>query len=112
MISTVAGDRVRKSNFIYGSAKAGISAFTDGLRAYLKPRGVAVTLIKPGIVQSPMTKALNVTGPFMVHPDVAGRAIAKAVAAKAPVVYAPGLWRLIMLVIRHIPIRIFDRLNF
>lgn len=111
VISSVAGDRGRQSNFVYGSAKAGLSAFTEGLRGWLAPHGVHVQLVKPGPTATPMTAAHDIRGPLMVPPEKVAQDIAKGVSRNKPVIYTPGIWRWIMMIIRQIPNRIFDRLK-
>jgi len=111
VISSVAGDRGRQSNYVYGSAKAGLSSFCAGLRNRLHHRGIGLTLIKPGFVMTPMTQGLGLKGPLVSKPEVVGYQIAKAIDRGAKTVYTPGYWRLIMLVIQHIPNMVFDRLK-
>jgi short-subunit dehydrogenase len=110
VISSVAGDRGRRSNYIYGSAKAGLDAFLSGLRNRLHGEGVAVVTIKPGFVETPMTAALRVT-PLFADPRRAGAAILAAIRARRDVVYVPWWWRWIMLVIRLIPEPVFKRMK-
>lgn len=112
VISSVAGDRGRYSNYIYGSAKAALSTFCDGLRARLVRHGVHVLTIKPGIVATPMTAGLTMPGPLVSTPERVGRDIVAAVARKADVLYTPGYWRLIMWIIRMIPAPLFKRMKF
>ena len=109
VISSVAGDRGRQSNYVYGSAKAAVSAFTSGLRQRLYRKGVFVVTIKPGFVDTPMTAAFK-KGPLWASADTVGRQIAKALIRGTPVLYTPGFWRLIMFVIRSVPEFIFRRL--
>jgi short-subunit dehydrogenase len=109
VISSVAGDRGRKSNYVYGSAKAAVSAFTSGLRQRLYRKGVAVVTIKPGFVDTPMTAAFK-KGALWASSDAVGRQIAKALIRGTPVLYTPGFWRLIMFIIRSIPEFVFRRL--
>lgn len=111
VISSVAGDRGRSSNYVYGSAKALVTVFLSGLRQRLRPAGVAVITIKPGFVDTPMTAAFP-KGPLWTRPDTIARGIARAFARKSPVVYLPGFWWGVMWVIRAIPERIFVRLRF
>jgi short-subunit dehydrogenase len=112
VISSVAGDRGRQSNYIYGAAKSGLDAFLQGLRNRLSKAGVHVLTIKPGFVATPMTAHIeNRTGLLWAQPDEVAADIVKAVAKKKDVVYVPGFWALIMFVIRNIPERIFKRLS-
>jgi short-subunit dehydrogenase len=110
VISSVAGDRGRKSNYVYGSAKAGLSAFLGGLRNRIDREGVTVTTIKPGPVKTSMTTGMKGQEKF-ADPAKVGKAIASAIDAKRDVVYVPGLWRIIMSVFRHVPEIIFKKTN-
>ncbi len=111
VISSVAGDRGRASNYVYGSAKAAVSAFTSGLRARLSKSGVSVITIKPGIVDTPMTADLR-KGPLTGKADKVGRRIYEAMLKGEDVVYTPWFWSPIMLIIRALPEKIFKRLKF
>jgi decaprenylphospho-beta-D-erythro-pentofuranosid-2-ulose 2-reductase len=110
VISSVAGDRGRQSNYVYGSAKAMVTAFTSGLRQRLYGSGVAVVTIKPGFVDTPMTAAFP-KGPLWAKPQKIAAGIVRAVDRSATVLYLPAFWRLIMLIIRLIPESIFRRLK-
>jgi decaprenylphospho-beta-D-erythro-pentofuranosid-2-ulose 2-reductase len=110
VISSVAGDRGRQSNYVYGSAKALVTAFTSGLRQRLYASGVTVVTIKPGFVDTPMTAAFP-KGPLWAKPQKIAAGIVSAVDRSATVMYLPGFWRLIMLVIRSIPETVFRRLK-
>jgi short-subunit dehydrogenase len=110
VISSVAGDRGRSSNYVYGSAKALVTTFLSGLRQRLRSLGVAVITIKPGFVDTPMTAAFK-KGPLWAQPETVAAGIVRALDRKSAVVYLPGFWWLIMLVIRAIPERIFVRLK-
>ena len=109
-ISSVAGDRGRASNYVYGSAKGGFSLFLQGLRNRLHKSGVHVVTVKPGFIDTRMTFGV-VRSPLVADPAVVGRAIARAVRKKRSIVYVPGFWRYIMWVIRLIPEFIFKRLS-
>lgn len=111
VISSVAGDRGRQSNFVYGAAKGGLSTFLQGLRNRLWPAGVNVLTIKPGFVKSPMTAHLNGSGPLWAEPDEIADGIVRAVDKRRAEVYLPGFWAAIMLVIRCVPEFIFKRLK-
>ena len=91
VISSVAGDRGRQSNFIYGSTKAGLSAFMQGLRNRLNPNNIHVLTVKPGFVDTPMTA--NVKGFLFVSPGKVARDIRKAITKKKSVLYTPFFWR-------------------
>jgi decaprenylphospho-beta-D-erythro-pentofuranosid-2-ulose 2-reductase len=109
-ISSVAGDRGRQSNYYYGAAKGALTLYLQGLRNRLHPTGVRVLTVKPGFVDTAMTWGLP--GLFLVaSPEQVGRAIATAVERGRDVLYVPWFWRYIMLIIRHIPERIFKRLK-
>lgn len=112
VISSVAGDRGRQSNFTYGASKAGLSAFADGLRNRLYRQGVHVITIKPGQVLTPMSEPFVKAGsPLVASPQVAAACIDRAIRRRRDVAYVPGFWRLIMVVIRSIPERLFKRLR-
>lgn len=110
VISSVAGDRGRQSNYVYGAAKGMVSIFLQGLRNRLASKGVQVLTIKPGFVDTPMTTAFP-KGPLWAKPEVIASGIVQAVDKGRDEVYLPGFWRLIMLVIRHVPEIIFKRLS-
>jgi decaprenylphospho-beta-D-erythro-pentofuranosid-2-ulose 2-reductase len=110
VISSVAGDRGRQSNYVYGSAKALVTAFLSGLRQRLRPSGVAVITVKPGFVDTPMTAAFR-KGLLWAKPAQVAAGIVRAIDRSANVVYLPRFWGLIMLVIRSIPERVFVRLK-
>jgi short-subunit dehydrogenase len=111
VITSVAGDRGRKSNYIYGSAKAGVTTYLEGLRYKLYDSGVSVVTLKPGFIDTPMTANYK-KGLLWVSPDVAAKYIVKAINRNKAVAYIPPFWFWIMLVIRVIPIFIFRKLNF
>ncbi len=110
VITSVAGERGRQSNYIYGAAKGGLSTFLQGLRNALHKHGVTVSDIRPGFVSSPMTEHLK-QGILFAKPSDIAPAIVKAIDAGKSVVYVPWFWRYIMLIIRSIPECIFKRLS-
>ena len=113
VLSSVAGDRGRKSNYVYGSSKAGLSAFVDGLRNRVDREGVRVITIKPGPVKTAMTEGMKGEAKFADVHKVAAT-IVKAIdrGAKGPdVLYVPGIWRFIMSAVRAIPERRFKKMN-
>lgn len=110
VISSVAGDRGRSSNYVYGSAKALVTAFLSGLRQRLSKCGVGVVTIKPGFVDTPMTAAFP-KGPLWAQPSRIAQGIVKAIDRHSNTVYLPGFWWPIMLVIRALPERLFLRLS-
>jgi hypothetical protein len=111
-VSSVAGDRGRATNYIYGSAKAGFTAFLSGLRNSLFGKGVAVITVKPGFVRTRMTEGLNLPAKLTANPNELARAIFKAHKRGRLVVYYRPIWWLIMLIIRCLPERIFARFKF
>ncbi|AVR97167.1 SDR family oxidoreductase [Pseudoduganella armeniaca] len=110
VISSVAGDRGRASNYVYGSAKGLVTAFTSGLRQRLHKANVRVVTIKPGFVDTPMTAAFR-KGPLWARPDSVAGKIVQAIDRRRHEVYVPAFWRLIMTVIKSIPTGLFNRLN-
>ncbi|MGH6648064.1 SDR family oxidoreductase [Aquabacterium sp.] len=110
VISSVAGDRGRQSNYVYGGAKALVSAFTSGLRQRLAKKGVRVITVKPGFVDTPMTAHLP-KGPLWAKPEQVARDISQAIDQGRRIVYTPGFWRLIMLIIKTIPEFVFVKLK-
>lgn len=111
IIGSVAGDRGRKSNYVYGSCKALVATFTEGLAGRLRPHGVAVVTIKPGFVDTPMTAQFK-KGALWARPDQIARLIhARIARARSGTFYAPRFWGLIMLVIRFLPAQVLYRLN-
>ncbi|GAB3670250.1 SDR family oxidoreductase [Salinisphaera aquimarina] len=107
-ISSVAGDRGRASNYVYGSAKAGLNAFLDGLRHRLFKANVQVLTIRPGMVDTPMTAEFD-KGPLFAQPEKVAADIHKAIGKRRAILYTPGFWRLIMTVISCVPRAIFHR---
>jgi decaprenylphospho-beta-D-erythro-pentofuranosid-2-ulose 2-reductase len=111
-ITSVAGDRGRRSNYVYGSSKGALSLFLQGLRSRLHPAGVRVITIKPGPVQTPMTDHLPNTARF-ADPQQVARDIVRALERRAPdVLYTPKIWRYVMAAVQQIPETIFKRLSF
>jgi decaprenylphospho-beta-D-erythro-pentofuranosid-2-ulose 2-reductase len=108
---SVAGDRARRSNYLYGASKAGLAAFLDGLDLAYHDRGVRVLCVKPGFVRTAMTAGLPVP-PFAGEPDAVARRVVAAMDAGRHQVYAPGVWRFIMLVIRALPRAVLRRAQF
>lgn len=110
VISSVAGDRGRQSNYVYGSAKAAISTYLSGLRQRLSPMGINVLTIKPGFVDTPMTRTFK-KGILWVQPDQIARGILRAIKRRRSVAYLPWFWGPIMQIIRMIPEPVFRRLR-
>ncbi|MFH1700086.1 MAG: SDR family oxidoreductase [Candidatus Zixiibacteriota bacterium] len=111
VISSVAGDRGRKNNYVYGASKGGLSIFLDGLRARLAQSNVNVITIKPGFVDTPMTQEFE-KGLLWSKPETIAKCIKAAIDKGKSIAYVPKFWYLIMFIIRHIPEKIFKRLNF
>ena len=110
VISSVAGDRGRQSNFVYGSAKAAVTAFLSGLGQRLQSSGVKVVVIKPGFVSTPMTAAFK-KGALWASPARVARDIRRAMDKGTAVVYTPWFWRPVMFMVRSVPETIFRRLR-
>jgi decaprenylphospho-beta-D-erythro-pentofuranosid-2-ulose 2-reductase len=111
-ITSVAGDRGRKSNYVYGAAKGGLQRLLEGLRHRLASAGVAVVDIRPGLVATKMTAHLDRHGPLWATPDRVAADIIKAIGAGRAICYTPSFWRLIMFVVRTLPRFIFHRTSF
>ena len=110
VLSSVAGDRGRASNGVYGASKAGLDAFLSALRNRLFARGVRVVTVKPGFVDTPMTAQVP-KNPLFASPATIARGIVRAIDGSGDVVYLPWFWRFIMLIIRSLPERVFKRLK-
>ncbi|MCG1027007.1 SDR family oxidoreductase [Virgibacillus halodenitrificans] len=108
-VSSVAGDRGRQSNYIYGSTKAGLSVYMEGLRNRLHQSGVQVLTVKPGMVDTKMTYGVVEDSPLLASPVKVAADISKSIAKRKDVVYTPWFWVIIMLVIKLIPEWIFKR---
>jgi len=109
--SSVAGDRARRSNYLYGASKAGLSAFLEGLGLAYADRRVRVTCVRPGFVRTGMTEGLPAP-PFAGEPDAVAELVLRALDRGAPVVYAPAPWRWVMLAIRGLPRAVMRRIRF
>lgn len=110
VISSVAGDRGRQSNYVYGSAKAAVTAFASGLRQRLYSKGVGVVTIEPGFVSTPMTAAFK-KGVLWASPQTVAASIVRAMDRSTPVIYTPWFWRPIMCIIKAVPESIFRQLK-
>jgi len=108
-ISSVAGDRGRASNYVYGSAKAGFTAFLSGLRNRLQPLNVHVVTVLPGFVRTAMLDGMETPAPLTADPQEVGAAVLKAVNTRRNVIYTRPIWRIVMAVIRAIPEPIFKK---
>ncbi len=111
VISSVAGERGRPSNYVYGAAKAMVTAFCEGLRARLFKAGVHVLVIKPGFVATAMTAGLDLPPLLTATPEAVAADIDAAIQRQRDVLYTPWFWRWIILIIRCIPRAIFKKLN-
>jgi decaprenylphospho-beta-D-erythro-pentofuranosid-2-ulose 2-reductase len=110
VISSVAGDRGRKSNYVYGASKGALTILLDGVRNRVDRMGVHVLTIKPGFVATPMTAHLP-RGPLFAEPRTIARGILRAVAERRDTVYLPGFWRFLMFVVRAVPSSLFKNMN-
>ncbi len=109
VIGSVAGDRGRRTNYVYGAAKAMVATYMGGLQHRLADTSIKVVLVKPGPTATPMTSGLGMGR--LASPERVATEIVKGVERGAPVVYAPPVWRVIMLVIRHLPRFVFNKLS-
>lgn len=110
VVSSVAGDRGRQSNYIYGTAKGALTIFLQGLRNRLYRSNCSVTTIKPGFIDTPMTRDFK-KGVLWAKPEKVAQDIYKAARKRKDEVYTPGFWKLIMFIIKSIPETIFKRLS-
>ena len=109
VLSSVAGERARASNYVYGSSKAGIDAFAQGLGDALQGSGVRVTVVRPGFVHSRMTRGMK-SAPFATTPRVVGELTAEAMRRGKHTVWTPAILRYVFMALRHVPRPIFRRL--
>lgn len=110
-ISSVAGDRGRQSNYIYGSAKAGFTAYLSGLRQRLYPFEIPVLTVKPGFTTTKMTSGMNLPCFLTTTPARIAEAVYRAVEKQRDVIYCKRIWRWIMFIIVHIPVFLFKRMK-
>ena len=110
-ISSVAGDRGRGSNYLYGSAKAGLTEYLSGLRNRMAEVGVSVITVKPGFVDTSMTEDLDLPALLTARPEAVAQDVYRAVKHRKDVIYTRWFWKWIMLVIKAIPERIFKKLK-
>ncbi|MEP9374137.1 SDR family oxidoreductase [Mesorhizobium sp. KR1-2] len=110
-ISSVAGDRGRASNYVYGAAKAGLTAFLSGLRNRLAAKGVHVLTVKPGFVRTRMTAGMKLPATLTAEPQELGEAIYSGVQKRRNVIYVRPTWWLVMTIIRSIPESLFKKLR-
>jgi decaprenylphospho-beta-D-erythro-pentofuranosid-2-ulose 2-reductase len=109
LLSTVAGERVRRSNFVYGSSKAGVDGYYQGLAASLAGSGVRVTIVRPGFVHTKMTAGLK-AAPLAATPEQVADATVRAITRGTEIVWGPSALRYVMMVLRHMPRAVFRRL--
>lgn len=110
VVSSVAGDRGRKSNYVYGTAKGAVSIFLQGLRSRLSQSGVTVVTVKPGLVDSPMTASMK-KGLLFAQPRKVGKGVYQAMMKGKEVVYLPWFWHPIMLIVKSIPESVFKKIS-
>lgn len=111
VFSSVAGERGRKPVILYGAAKAGLTRYLEGLDHKFRRQGLQVVTVKPGFVETSMTEGLP-RPPFAGQPDAVAARVLKAIDRGTPVVYAPGIWRLVMTVVRLLPRPVMRRVDF
>jgi short-subunit dehydrogenase len=111
IIGSVAGERGRKSNYVYGAAKGLLTRYVQGLQHRLAHTLVKVVLIKPGPTDTPMTAHLKQQGAKLARPESVANGIVQGIKQGKAVIYVPGKWALIMMIIRHLPAVIFNRLE-
>ncbi|MDZ7773784.1 MAG: SDR family oxidoreductase [Balneolaceae bacterium] len=110
-LSSVAGERGRKANYVYGSSKAGLSAYLSGLRQRLAPQGIQVVTVKPGYVDTKMTAGMDLPGPLVLSPDKVARKTYSAWKRGKSVTYVTWYWRVIITLVKMVPERLFKRLE-
>lgn len=108
-VSSVAGDRGRRSNYAYGAAKGGLALYVQGLAHSLAPVGARAVAVKPGFVDTPMTDGMKKGGAMWASPEKVGRIIRRAADKGGPIQYAPGRWRMVMMIIRSVPAFVFHK---
>ena len=111
VIGSVAGDRGRRANYIYGAAKAGLAALVEGIAHRFADKGPRAVLIKPGPTVTPMTEGMDRKGLLWAKPEQIALIAYNRSKRGGPIAYAPGFWRLIMLIIRHLPSTLFNRMD-
>lgn len=111
VIGSVAGDRGRRANFIYGAAKAGLAALVEGIAHRFGNKGPRAVLIKPGPTITPMTEGMNRSGALWAKPEQIAKIVYSRAHKGGPIAYAPSFWRYIMVIIRNLPSAIFNRME-
>jgi decaprenylphospho-beta-D-erythro-pentofuranosid-2-ulose 2-reductase len=112
VLGSVAGDRGRRANYVYGAAKAGLSTLVEGISHRFRGTGPRAVIVKPGPTDTAMTAGMAKGGPLWASPEAVAAVVRKAADSGGPVVYAPARWRLIMAIIRMIPAPVFNKMNF
>lgn len=112
VLGSVAGDRGRRSNYVYGAAKAGLAVLVQGISHRFRGVGPHFVIVKPGPTDTAMTAGMPKGGPLWATPEAVAAVVRKAADSGGPVVYAPARWQLIMAIIRNIPASIFNKMNF
>jgi short-subunit dehydrogenase len=112
VLGSVAGDRGRRSNYVYGAAKAGLATLVEGISHRFRGTGPRAVIVKPGPTDTAMTAGMTKGGPLWATPEAVAAVVRKAADSGGPVVYAPARWRLIMAIIRLVPAAIFNKMNF
>lgn len=112
VLGSVAGDRGRRSNYIYGAAKGGLGILLQGISHRFAGRGPRAVIVKPGPTDTAMTATMPKGGPLWASPDAVAKVVRRAADRGGSIVYAPARWRLIMAIIRSIPSSIFNKMNF
>jgi decaprenylphospho-beta-D-erythro-pentofuranosid-2-ulose 2-reductase len=111
VLGSVAGDRGRRSNYIYGAAKAGLATLVEGISHRFRGTGPRAVIVKPGPTDTAMTAGMPKEGPLWATPETVAAVVRKAADSGGPIIYAPARWRLIMAIIRMIPTAIFNKMN-
>jgi decaprenylphospho-beta-D-erythro-pentofuranosid-2-ulose 2-reductase len=109
VLSSVAGDRARRANFIYGSSKSGLDAFSQGLGDSLAGTGVGVMIVRPGFVVGRMTEGMT-PAPFSTTPEAVAEAVVRGIGSGSAVVYAPPVLRWVFALMRHLPRAVWRRM--
>lgn len=111
VLGSVAGDRGRRANYVYGAAKAGIAALIEGIAHRFAGKGPRAVVVKPGPTDTPMTAGMKKGGPLWATAEQVALIVRRAADKGGPVQYAPARWRLVMLIVRLIPSAIFNKMN-
>ena len=112
VLGSVAGDRGRRSNYVYGAAKAGLAVLVQGISHRFRGTGPRAVIVKPGPTDTAMTAGMTKGGPLWATPEAVAAVVRQAADSGGPVIYAPARWQFIMAIIRTIPSTIFNKMNF